>query len=131
MRIVGTLNTVDTNKAQIVARTLPISAASRGVTMTLTDASGRPVTDVMDSRGWIDTTKMPDEPLTLTVTADSIRKTYTLSKASGGTTPAPEPADSFYYNWDFTDDAQYGVNAGKVTLSSKADPNTLDRKSVV
>ena len=125
MRIVGTLNTVDTNKAQIVARTLPISAASRGVTMTLTDASGRPVTDVMDSRGWIDTTKMPDEPLTLTVTADSIRKTYTLSKASGGTTPAPEPADSFYYNWDFTDDAQYGVNAGKVTLSSKADPNTL------
>lgn len=53
MRIVGTLNTVDTNKAQIVARTLPISAASRGVTMTLTDASGRPVTDVMDSRGWM------------------------------------------------------------------------------
>ncbi|MEI3011173.1 MAG: hypothetical protein V8T46_02810 [Sutterella seckii] len=35
-------------------------------------------------------------------------------------------ADSFYYNWDFTDDTQYDKNAeGMVTLASKADENTL------
>ena len=131
MRIIGENNVEeDTDKAQIVARTLPISAASsNGVTMTLTNASGSPVSGVMDNRGWIDTTKMPDEALTLTVTAGDITKTYKLSKESGGTNPDPdpeEPADSFYYNWDFTDDAQYGKNAeGMVTLASKADENTL------
>lgn len=134
-RIIGENNVEeDTGKAQIVARTLPISAASSsGVTMTLTNASGSPVSGVMDSRGWIDTTKMSDKELKLTVEAGGITKTYTLSKESGGTNPDPdpdpdpeEPADSFYYNWDFTDDTQYGVNAeGMVTLASKADENTL------
>ena len=132
MRIIDENNVEeDTGKAQIVARTLPISAASSssGVTMTLTNASGSPVSGVMDSRGWIDTTKMSDKELKLTVEAGGITKTYTLSKESGGTNPDPdpeEPADSFYYNWDFTDDTQYGVNnEGKVTLASKADENTL------
>ncbi|MEI3011175.1 MAG: hypothetical protein V8T46_02820 [Sutterella seckii] len=60
MRIIDENNVEeDTGKAQIVARTLSISAASSssGVTMTLTNASGSPVSGVMDSRGWIDTTK--------------------------------------------------------------------------
>ena len=135
LRTVGTLNASDEDKAQLVARPVPISAECSKVTMTLTDSDGAVVKGVMDKYGLIDVGELKSAiatndgaGLTLTVEADGESKSYTLTSKDFDSEDPDEPViggDSFHYLWDFTSESSYGNDDGSVTVSSVFDKNTM------
>ncbi|MBQ3491973.1 MAG: hypothetical protein IJA74_05440 [Oscillospiraceae bacterium] len=124
LRYIGDMNEeTDENAAQIVFRTLPVSAVCDGVAVACIDADGDPVEGVIDSNGYIADINKVTDPLTVTVTAGDCRETYTLYNSDIN---SANESGSFHYYWDFCRDDVYGKDAdGYVTVDSLFDENTL------
>ena len=79
MGFIGPYNSFEEGSAQLTARVLPINATSDGLTMTLTDMDGNPVTGVIENNGFIKDASKVNRPMYLTVKSGSVSKTYLLT----------------------------------------------------
>ena len=115
---IGSDNAREKGAAQLVVKTLPVSADCAGVTMTLTDGAGA-VSDAITDNGYIADASKISKGMKLTVTMGETSKTYNLTNTA--TTEEPNESDEPDYYWDFTDSTKV---SGK-TLADRDGKNKL------
>ena len=97
---IGSDNAREKGAAQLVVKTLPVSADCDGVTMTLTDGADNAVSEVITNNGYIADASKISNGMKLTVTMGEISKTYSLTNTA--VTEEPNESNEPDYYWDFT-----------------------------
>ena len=115
---IGSDNAREKGAAQLVVKTLPVSADCAKVTMTLTDGAGA-ASDAITDNGYIADASKISKGMKLTVTMGETSKTYNLTNTA--TTEEPNESDEPDYYWDFTDSTKV---SGK-TLADRDGKNKL------